>query len=88
MGDTTYKQKHDTDEKLLATWLEEQGYPNPYWTTTQVQEEFEITGFMAPVCFATRRADGVKGTLCWADAEACMGYPVMARLYFGFRPNE
>ena len=33
------------------------------WNTEEVQKDFEVTGFLSPMCFATRRADGVKGAL-------------------------
>ena len=33
------------------------------WDTTQLQVDFEVTGFAAPYVVVRRRADGVKGTL-------------------------
>ena len=46
------------------------------WTTDEVTKDFEVTGFLSPVCFATRRADGVKGVLYFTH------HP---RFYFDFR---
>ena len=45
------------------------------WNTNEVGDKFEITGFMAPFCFATRIADGKKGILEFQH------YP---RFYFNF----
>ena len=47
------------------------------WDTTQVQDAFEITGFMAPFVAVRRRSDGVRGSLMVQHDP---------RLYFGFSP--
>jgi hypothetical protein len=49
------------------------------WDTTQLQEDFEVLGFLAPVAVVRRRADGVKGSLMF------QGSP---RFYFGFDPHD
>lgn len=49
------------------------------WDTAQLQEDFEVLGFMAPLIAVRRRADGVKGSLMF------QGSP---RFYFGFQPHE
>ncbi|HLN28595.1 MAG TPA: hypothetical protein VK395_12705 [Gemmataceae bacterium] len=33
------------------------------WDTTQLAENFEVVGFMAPYVVVHRKADGVKGSL-------------------------
>ena len=33
------------------------------WNTTELQENFEVTGFMAPYCGVKRKSDGKKGTV-------------------------
>jgi hypothetical protein len=47
------------------------------WSTTEVTQDFEITGFMAPFVIVTREADGVKGTLMFQHSP---------RFYFKFEP--
>ena len=48
------------------------------WDTTELQEQFEITGFMAPFVGVRRRCDGVKGSLMFQHDP---------RLYFKFQPE-
>ena len=45
------------------------------WDTGQLQEDFEVIGFMSPMVAVRRKADGVKGSLMF------QGSP---RFYFGF----
>ncbi len=45
------------------------------WDTDQLQEDFEVIGFMAPMIVVRRKIDGVKGSLMF------QGSP---RFYFGF----
>jgi hypothetical protein len=47
------------------------------WDTDQLQDDFEVLGFMAPMIVVRRRADSVKGSLMF------QGSP---RFYFGFEP--
>ena len=49
---------------------------NEVWNTKEVQEDFEIIGFMAPFVVATRKADNKKGTLQFQDRP---------RFYFNFK---
>jgi len=49
------------------------------WDTCQLQEDFEVLGFAAPLVVVRRRADGVKGSLMF------QGSP---RFYFGFEPHR
>ena len=45
------------------------------WDTKEVQEDFEISGFMAPFVSCTRRKDGKKGALAFQH---------LPRFYFSF----
>jgi hypothetical protein len=47
------------------------------WDTSQLTEDFEVLGFLAPMIVARRRADGVKGSLMFQHNP---------RFYFGFVP--
>lgn len=43
------------------------------WDTGQLQDDFEVLGFMAPMIAVRRKCDGVKGS---------------PRFYFGFEPHR
>lgn len=45
--------------------------------TDELTERFSVEGFMAPFVVATRKADGVRGSLMFKSSP---------RLYFGFSP--
>ena len=47
------------------------------WDTAQLQEDFDVLGFSAPLVVVRRKSDGVKGSLMF------QGSP---RFYFGFEP--
>jgi hypothetical protein len=47
------------------------------WDTDQLQDDFGVVGFMAPMVVVRRKADGVKGSLMF------QGRP---RFYFKFEP--
>lgn len=74
----------DTKEQVLEELKE--AYPDIHqaiqdsggecWTTDEVMDEFEIHGFMAPLCTATRRETGEKGSLLFVH------HP---RMYFRWR---
>jgi len=49
------------------------------WDTDQLQEDFDVLSFAAPLVMVRRKADGVKGSLMF------QGSP---RFYFGFEPHE
>ena len=49
------------------------------WSTDELAEEFQVIGFMAPICVVRRRADGVKGSVEFQHSP---------RFYFGFQPHE
>ena len=48
------------------------------WDTSQLQDEFEVLGFMAPFVVARRRSDGTKGSLM---------FQANPRFYFGWSPE-
>jgi hypothetical protein len=45
------------------------------WDTTQLRQDFEVIGFLAPLVVVRRKADGVKGSLEFQHSP---------RLYWGF----
>lgn len=49
------------------------------WDTSQLQADFEVLGFAAPLVVVRRRADGVKGSLMFQPSP---------RFYFGFEPHR
>ena len=49
------------------------------WDTDQMMEEFQVIGFMAPICVVMRRSDGVKGSVEFQHSP---------RYYFSFQPHE
>ena len=48
------------------------------WETSELQQDFEALGFMAPYIVVRRRSDGVKGSLEFQHDP---------RLYFSFKPE-
>ena len=48
------------------------------WNTTELQQEFEVLGFMAPLVVVRRRCDGVRGSLYFQNDP---------RYFFGFSPE-
>jgi len=49
------------------------------WDTSQLADDFEVIGFMAPLAVVRRRADGVKGSLEFQH------HP---RFYFNWHPHD
>ena len=49
------------------------------WDTDQLQEDFEVLGFAAPIVAVRRRADGVRGSLMFQSSP---------RFYFRFEPHH
>jgi len=49
------------------------------WDTNQLREEFDVTGFGAPLVVVRRKTDGVIGSLEFQHTP---------RLYFNFQPHE
>lgn len=63
--------------------LLETGYPQQvlqkteqHWDTEQLQQEFVVTGFLAPYVLVRRKRDGVTGTMLFTHNP---------RVYFNFR---
>lgn len=52
--------------------------PDRKWTTAQLQEEFEVLGFMAPFVTVRRIDDGALGSL---------EFTCSPRVYFGWRAH-
>jgi hypothetical protein len=48
------------------------------WDTDQLQEEFDVIGFLSPLVVVRRKSDGVKGSLMFQHNP---------RFYFGFKPE-
>lgn len=48
------------------------------WDTSELQKEFDVLGFMAPLVVASRKSDGTKGSLMF------QGSP---RFYFDWSPE-
>jgi hypothetical protein len=49
------------------------------WDTSQLSEDFDVLGFMAPIVVVRRKSDGVKGSLFFQHNP---------RFYFGFEPHR
>jgi hypothetical protein len=49
------------------------------WTTSELAEDFEVIGFMAPLVVVRRKCDGVKGSL---------EFQHNPRLYFNFQAHQ
>jgi hypothetical protein len=48
------------------------------WDTSQLQNDFQVLGFLAPVVVVRRRSDGIKGSLMFQHDP---------RLYYSFSPE-
>ena len=46
------------------------------WDSSELQRDYEIIGFAAPLIVVTRKCDGQRGSLCFQHSP---------RLYFGFQ---
>ena len=49
------------------------------WNTSELSDDFEVVGFMAPVVVVRRKSDGQKGSLFFQH------HP---RFYYGFEPHR
>ncbi len=49
------------------------------WNTSEVMQDYEVLGFMAPYVAVRRKKDGIKGSLMFLHDP---------RLYFKFEPHE
>ena len=48
------------------------------WDTSQLQNDFQVVGFLAPVVVVKRRSDGVRGSLMFQNDP---------RFYYSFSPE-
>jgi hypothetical protein len=48
------------------------------WDTSEMRNDFEVLGFMAPIVVVRRRSDGLRGTLMFQNDP---------RFYYGFQPE-
>lgn len=48
------------------------------WDTSELQSEFEVLSFFAPLVIVRRRCDGVRGSVMFQHSP---------RFYFGFSPE-
>ena len=48
------------------------------WDTSELQQEFDVLGFLAPYVVVRRRSDGAKGSVMFQHSP---------RLYFSFEPE-
>jgi hypothetical protein len=64
---------------MIATALPAEQEPGPHYNTQELQEAFEVHGFLAPFVSVTRKADGVKGTMRFTHSP---------RAYFDFQPEK
>jgi len=48
------------------------------WDTSQLQEDFQVVGFLAPVVVVRRRSDGIEGSLLFQNSP---------RFYYSFSPG-
>ena len=48
------------------------------YDTSELQEEFQALGFMAPFIVVSRRSDGMRGSLLFQNSP---------RFYYGFKPE-
>ena len=49
------------------------------WTTSELSDDFDVIGFMAPVVVVIRKSDGQKGSLFFQHSP---------RFYYGFEPHH
>jgi hypothetical protein len=49
------------------------------WSTSELSQDFEVIGFLAPLVVVRRRSDGKKGSLVFQHSP---------RFYFGFKPHD
>ena len=67
----------DVPEDVFRAKLEQEH--GQVWTTVEMSEDFDVTGFAAPFVVVTRKSDGQKGTLKFTH---------QPRFYFSFQPHN
>lgn len=73
LGQAAHNVSADPDRKVMEDrW-------GQVWNTTELQQDFEVRGFLAPYVRVHRKSDGAEGTLAFSH------YP---RWYYNFTPNN
>ena len=67
-----------SDETLERMRLEATHGKGNVWNTHELQERFEVRGFLAPFCSVTEKATGKQGLVMFQHNP---------RFYFGFQPS-
>lgn len=56
------------------------------WDATDLQADYEVTGFLAPFVVARRRSDGKLGSLMFQHGSDTI--PGAGRFYFNWQPDD
>lgn len=60
----TYRRERQAELNTFATERQElEGKYGQVWNTQELQQDFEVQGFMAPLVVVKRKLDEAKGTL-------------------------
>lgn len=78
MSDSTTETRRAMIPEMPAALAAAVEAGEPTWDTIEMQQDFEVLGFMAPFVVVRRRSDGVKGSLQFAHSP---------RFYFGFQED-
>lgn len=65
-------------EQAVINHTPAEALPEEQWTTQQLQEEFDVLGFMAPYIVVQRKSDGQKGSLMFKHSP---------RVYFNWQED-
>lgn len=79
--DTTENVRREMVQEINAGETDRQKLEAEYgqcWDTTEMQQEFSVTGFSAPFVVVTRKSDGKVGSLMFRHSP---------RLYFKFQED-
>lgn len=78
MTDTTEAARRTLLPQMPAELAARVAAGEQVWDSDQMREDFEVTGFMAPLVVVRRRSDGKVGSLMFAHSP---------RYYFGFQED-
>jgi hypothetical protein len=76
--DTTEEIRRAMQAEINAAAAERAATETKYgqvWSTQELQEDFDVLGFAAPLIVVRRKSDGIKGSLLFQHSP---------RYYFGF----
>ncbi len=82
MADATEGIRRDMVEKINAEPGSREALEAEHgqvWDTTEMQADFAVDGFMAPMVVVRRKADGARGSLMFQHRP---------RFYFGFKADR